>query len=84
MCANGDVVVAEYGWNCITIFKKKGGRIRLIERTPMGQFNGPFRVAISHDGHILATDNHRLQKLTINGACVNSIGSSETGGGQLN
>ena len=83
VCANGDIVVAEYGWNCITIFNRKGQRIRSIERTPMGQFNGPFGVAISNDGHILVTDNHRLQKLTIDGVCVNSIGSSETGGGQL-
>ena len=79
VCANGDIVVAEYTGNCITIFNKKGKKIRSIKRTSLGQFNNPYGVAISNEGHILVTDYHRLQKLTTDGVCVQSIGSSEMG-----
>ncbi len=82
VCANGDIVVAERNGNCITIFNKKG-EIRSIKRTTLGEFNGPRGVAISNDGHILVTDNHRLQKLTTDGVCVQSVGSGNHGNGLL-
>ena len=83
VCANGDIVVAECTGNCITIFNKKGEKIRSIKRTTLGEFNDPYRVAISNDGHILVTDEHRLQKLTTYGVCVKSVGTSSHGNGPL-
>ncbi len=85
VCANGDIVVAEYGGNCVTIFNNKQGvKNRSINRAPLiGQFNGPFGIAISNDGHILVTDYHRLQKITTDGVFVKSIGGSKIGGGLL-
>ena len=82
VCANGDIVVAEHDGNCITIFNKKGEKIRSIKRT-LGEFNDPCGVAISNDGQILVTDNHRLQKLTTDGVCVQSVGTSNHGNGPL-
>ena len=79
LCANGDIVVAECAGNCITIFNKKGEKIRSIKRTTLGEFKHPRGVAISNDGHILVTDNHRLQKLTTDGVCVQSVGSGNRG-----
>ena len=79
LCANGDIVVAERTGNCITIFNKKREKIRIIKRTILGEFNNPHGVAITYDGHILVTDNHRLQKLTTDGVCVQSVGSSNHG-----
>ena len=83
VCANGDIVVAEYTGNCITIFNQKGEKIKSIKRTTLGEFNNPNEVAVSNDGHILVTDNHRLQKLTTDGVCVQSVGSSNHGNGPL-
>ena len=83
VCTNGDTVVAEWIVNCITIFNKKGEKIRSIKRTTLGKFNGPYGVAISNDRHILVTDDHRLQKLTTDGVCVQSVGSSNHGTGPL-
>ena len=48
-----------------------------------GEFTNPRGVAISHDGYILVTDEHRLQKLTFDGNHVKSVGSSNTGNGPL-
>ena len=83
VCANGDIVVTEYSEKCITMFNKKGKKIRSIKRTTLGEFNDPHGVAISNDGHILVTDEHRLQKLTTDGVCVQSVGSSNHGNGPL-
>ena len=51
--------------------------------TKEGQFTYPRGVAVSNDGHLLVTDQHRLQKLTFDGVCVQSVGSSMRGSGQL-
>ena len=82
---NEDIVVAEYGAHCITILNKEGKKVKSFGTygTKEGQFIYPCGVAISHDGHILVTDNHRLQKLTFEGDCVKSVGSSKTGNGLL-
>ena len=82
---NEDIVVAECHANCITILNKEGKKVKSFgtKGTKEGQFTNPCGVAISQDGHILVTDNHRLQKLTFEGDCVKSVGSSETGNGPL-
>ena len=82
---NEEIVVAENGAHCITILNKEGKKVKSFgtEGTKEGQFTKPRGVAISHDGHILVTDEHRLQKLTFEGDCVKSVGSSKTGNGPL-
>ena len=82
---NEEIVVAEWSAHCITILNKEGKKVKSFGTygTKEGQFTKPYGVAISHDGHILVTDNHRLQKLTFEGDCVKSVGSSKTGNGHL-
>ena len=76
---NEDIVVAEWGADCITILNKDGKKVKSFgtKGTKEGQFTYPRGVAISHDGYILVTDDHRLQKLTFEGDCVKSVGSSK-------
>ena len=85
VCDNGDIVVAEWSAHCITIVNKEGKKMRLFgtRGTKEGQFTNPHGVALTNDEHILVTDEHRLQKLTFDGVCVQSVGSSESGSGQL-
>ena len=86
VCDNGNIVVAETGADCVTIFNKKGQIMRSFgtKGQKEGQFMSPRGIAISRDGHILVTDQHRLQKLTTNGVCVKSVGKGGTcGSGQL-
>ena len=82
---NEDIVVAEWGAHCITILNKEGKKVKSFGTygTKEGQFTEPRGVAVSQDGHILVTDNHRLQKLTFEGDCVKSVGSSERDNGPL-
>ena len=85
VCDNGDIVVAEYWAHCITILNKEGEKVRSFgtRGTKKGQFEYPRGVAITNDEHILVTDEHRLQKVTFDGVCIQSVGSSESGSGQL-
>ena len=82
---NGDIVVAEGHSHCITILNKKGKKVRSFgtKGKMAGQFTHPLGVAITTDGHILVTDNDRVQKLTTDGVCVKSVGSSKSGSGRL-
>ena len=79
---NEEIVVVERNANRITILNKEGKKVKSFG-TKEGQFTNPRGVAISQDGHILVTDEHRLQKLTFEGDCVKSVGSSKTGNGPL-
>ena len=85
LCDIGDIVVAECLGHCVTIVNKKGKKVRSFgtEGTKEGQFEYPRGVAITNDKHVLVTDEHRLQKLRFDGVCVQSVGSSESGSGQL-
>ena len=84
VCENGDIVVAETGAHCVTIFNKKGQEMRLFGTNgKKGQFTFPKGVAICNDGHVLVTDEHRLQKLTTDGMCVKSVGKGTSGSGRL-
>ena len=85
VCDNGDIVVAEWDAQCITILNMAGKKVRSFgtKGTKEGQFTRPRGVAITNDGHILVTNNHRLQKLTTNGVCVKLVGSSKSGSGRL-
>ena len=82
---NEQLIVAENGNHCITVYDKEGKKVRSLgsEGKKEGQFKFPRGVAVTNDSHILVTDNHRLQKLTPQGQCVMSVGSSEPGSGPL-
>ena len=82
---NEEIVVAEQSAHRITILNKEGKKVKSFgtNGTKAGQITFPYGVAISHDGHVLVTDCHRLQKLTFEGDCVKSVGSSKIGNGPL-
>ena len=71
------LIAAEYGGNCITTYSEEGGKVRSLG------LKGPCGIAVTDDGHILVTNQHRIQKLTPEGRCVISVGSSEAGSGPL-
>ena len=78
VCDNGEILVAEYGSNRITAVDNGGTRIRSFGSRE-GEFTKPSGLAMTRDAHILVTDLHRLQKLTLQGACVKSVGTDAVG-----
>ena len=76
------LAVAEYSSHCVTFIDLQGNRLRSIgtKGTAPGQFNHPRGVALSADRScLLVTDNHRLQKLTLEGVVVGVVGGAKYG-----
>ena len=85
VCDIENIVVAENEAHCITTVEEEEKKVKSFgsKGTKKGQFTCPRGVAITNDGHVIITDDHRLQKLTTDGVCVKSVGSSKSGSGRL-
>ena len=74
----GEVIVAESGGHCVTIFSPTGEKLQSFGSmgSGHGQFNDPRGVAVDDDGNILVADtyNHCIQKLTIDGKFITAVG----------
>ena len=81
----GQVVVAEYGRKCVSIYNREGEKIRSFGSggSGHGQFNSPYGVAIDDDGNILVADgsNRCIQKFSSDGRFITAVGTK--GNGQL-
>ena len=80
---NGQIIVAECGGHCISIFGRDGEKIKTFgtQGSGRGQFYYPHGVAIDKDGNILVTDgqNHRIQKFTADGQFITPVGTKGNG-----
>ena len=74
----GEMIVAENGRHCVSIFSPSGEKIRTFgsKGSVQGQFKEPRGVAVDGDGNILVADenNHRIQKFTAGGKFVTAVG----------
>ena len=74
----GEIIVAESGGHCISIFSPSGEKIGTFgsKGSAQGQFNEPRGVAVDGDGNILVVDaqNHRIQKFTAGGKFLTAVG----------
>ena len=74
----GEIIVAESGGHCISIFSQGGEKIRTFgsKGSAQGQFNCPRGVAVDGDGNILVADrnNCRIQKITADGKFLAVVG----------
>ena len=74
----GEIIVAEYNGNCISIFSPSGEKVRAFGSKGSAQrlFNGPRGVAVDGDGNILVADesNHRIQKFRGDGKFLTVVG----------
>ena len=81
----GEVVVAEWGGNCVSVFSPSGEKHQSFGKCGSGQgeFYGPRGVAVDGEGNILVADgkNHRIQKFTSGGQFLAAVGTR--GGGPL-
>ena len=69
---DGHVIVTEHGGNRVTILDNERKKTKSFER------NSPLGVAIVHDT-IFITDNHRIQKISMDGDCIASVGGRGSG-----
>ena len=86
---NGDVYVANRGYQCVYVFNQQGTIIRTIGTAGSygsgdGQFYSPTGIAIRGDVlYIIEESNHRVQKISTSGKFISKFGSCGSGNGQL-
>ena len=79
---DGHVIVTEYWGDCVTILDNEGKKVKSFGvKGGSGnvQFSCPRGVAITPDNFILVSDNHRIQKISMDGDCVASVGEKGSG-----
>ena len=71
---DGHVIVAEMNGNCITVLDREGKKVKSFTSSGNIKFFSPHGVAITPDNFILVTDMHKIQKLTMDGKLIASVG----------
>ena len=75
----GEVIVAEGGGDCVSVFSPSGKKKLTFGRcgSGYGQFESPRGVVVDRDGNILVADgyNHRIQKFSPEGQFLVAVGT---------
>ena len=84
----GEMIVAEWGGHCVSVFSPSGEKLRTFgsHGSGKGQFESPRGVTLDKKGNILVTDrsNHRIQKFTPEGQFLTAVGANGKGPLQFN
>ena len=72
---DGHIIVSENGDNCITVLDRDGKKVKSFCQ----DIFKPGAVAITPDNFILVADDHKVQKISMNGRCVTSVGKQGSG-----
>ena len=82
---DGHVVVTENDGDCVTILDNEGKKLKEKEGCVNVKIIKPHGVAIISDNLILVSDgNHRIQKISMDGDCIASVGGRGSGRQQFN
>ena len=85
---DGHVIVTEHYGNCVTILDNEGKKVKSFGgegRSGNIKFICPRGVAITPDNFILVSDcNQRIQKISMDGDCIASVGEGGSGPLQFN
>ena len=84
---NGHVIVTEHSGCCVTILDNEGKKVKSFGGkggSDNVQFSFACGVAITPDNFILVCDRHRIQKISMDGDCIASVGGKGSGPLQFN
>ena len=79
---DGHVIVTEHYGHCVTILDNEGRKVKSLGGEGGSgnvRFINPRGVAITPDNFILVSDNHNIQKISMDGDCVASVGEYGSG-----
>ena len=72
---DGHVIVTEYRGHCVTILDNEGKKVKSFGgKGGRVKFSKPRGVAITPDNFILVSDNHSIQKISMDGDLVAPVG----------
>ena len=85
---DGHAIVTEHDGHCVTILDNEGKKVKSFGgKGGSGNvnFSSPCGIAITPDNFILVSDgNHRIQKISMDGDCIASVGEKGSGPLQFN
>ena len=84
---DGHVIVTEYSGHCVTILDNEGKKVKSFGGeggSGNAVFSYPRGVAITPDNFILVSESHRIQKISMGGDLVASVGGYGSGRQQFN
>ena len=80
---DGHIIVSENGNNCVTVLDRDGKKVKSFGQKSRGRknvkFTYPRDVAISPGNFILVTDDHKIQKISMDEKCIKSVGKLGSG-----
>ena len=84
---SGEVIVAESGAGCVSIFSATGDKLRTLDTrgTAVGGIKNPRGVAVDSEDNLLVVDrgSYRLLKISRGGDLIAAVGSEGDGPGQF-
>ena len=81
------VIITEWSCDCVTILDREGKKVKSLGgKGGSGnvKFSDPRGLAITSDKFILVSDNHRIQKISMDGYLIASVGEGGSGPLQFN
>ena len=74
------IIVSERNSHCVTVLDSDGKKIKSFgQGSENVKFSQPRGVAITPDNFILVTDSHKIQKISMDGECIASVGKQGSG-----
>ena len=71
---DGHIIVTEMNANRVTVLDKEGKKVKSFTSSGNVKFTCPRGVTITPDNFIFVTDKHKIQKLTMDGKLIASVG----------
>ena len=81
------VIITEFSGHCVTILDREGKKVKSLGGEGGSgnvKFSEPRGVAITPDKFILVSDDHRIQKISMDGYLIASVGEEGSGPLQFN
>ena len=81
------VIITEFNDNCVTILDREGKKVKSLGGEGGSgnvEFDSPCGIAITPDKFILVSDNHSIQKISMDGYLIASVGKKGSGPLQFN
>ena len=77
---DGYVIVSELSGKCVTVLDRDGKKVKSFGKGNGNiKFSIPSGVVVTPDNFILVVDNHKIQKISIDGEYITSVGKEGSG-----
>ena len=72
---DGHIIVSECSGDCVTILDRDGKKVKSFGQVSENvEFFYPHGIAITPNNFIIVTDKHKIQKISMDGKCIESVG----------